>query len=82
MTFSYMIGIVWNGRPRLHGFRHPKIAYLNALKYYNINDCERIIIESHMWPLTITKFPSTLEAKIICLVDKGCSIYETFKRRA
>ena len=56
------------------------IASLNAQKFYNINDKEKMIIESHMWPLTFRKFPRTMEAKIICLVDKGCSIAETFKR--
>ncbi len=68
------------GRPRLHGFRHPKIASQNAQKFYNINEEEKSIIESHMWPLTITKFPKTAEAKIICIVDKCCSTAETFKR--
>lgn len=56
------------------------IASLNAQKFYNINDKEKMIIESHMWPLTLRKFPKTMEAKIICLVDKGCSIAETFRR--
>ncbi|MCI8393625.1 MAG: phosphohydrolase [Clostridia bacterium] len=68
------------GRQRLHGFRHPKIASENAQKFYDINDEEKMIIESHMWPLTITKFPKTIEAKIICFVDKCCSTVETFKR--
>lgn len=67
------------GRPKLHGFRHPQIACQNAEKFYQINNAEKIIIQSHMWPLTITKFPKTIEAKIICAVDKGCSICETFK---
>ena len=26
------------GRQRLHGFRHPKIASINAQKYYGINE--------------------------------------------
>ena len=67
------------GRPKLHGLRHPKIACQNAQKYYNINDKEKMIIESHMWPLTITKFPKTTEAKIICIIDKCCSTVETFR---
>lgn len=70
-----------SGRPKLHGFRHPKIASQNAQKFYDINEGEKIIIESHMWPLTITKFPKTIEAKIICLIDKCCSTVETFKRK-
>lgn len=70
-----------DGRPRLHGFRHPKIASQNAQKFYNINEKEKQIIESHMWPLTLTKFPKTTEGKIICLVDKCCSTVETFKRK-
>lgn len=68
------------GRPKLHGFRHPKIASENAQKFYDINETERNIIESHMWPLTLTKFPKTTEGKIICLIDKCCSTAETFKR--
>ena len=68
------------GRPRLHGFRHPQIASRNAEKFYHINETEKQIIESHMWPLTLTKFPKTTEAKVICIIDKCCSTAETFKR--
>ncbi len=75
-----MIGTQPIGRPRLHGFRHPKIASMNAEKFYNINDEEKLAIESHMWPLTFRKFPKSIEAKIICSVDKCCSIAETFSR--
>ncbi len=69
-----------NDHPRLHGFHHPQIASINAQKYYNINDETKEIIESHMWPLTITKFPKSLEAKIVCIADKFCSTRETFNR--
>ena len=68
------------GRPKLHGFRHPRIASENAQKFYDINETEKNIIESHMWPLTLTKFPKSTEGKIICLIDKCCSTAETFKR--
>lgn len=68
------------GRPRLHGFNHPMIASINAQKYYNINEAQKLIIETHMWPLTITKFPKTTEAKIVCIADKLCSTKETINR--
>lgn len=68
------------GRPKLHGFRHPKIASINAQKYFDINEAEKEIIESHMWPLTLRRFPRTNEAKIVCIADKLCSTKETFNR--
>ena len=69
-----------NEHTRLHGFHHPQIASINAQKYYDISDEARQIIECHMWPLTITKFPKSLEAKIVCIADKLCSTRETFSR--
>lgn len=66
--------------PRLHGFKHPAIASKNAQEYYDINEAEKLIIETHMWPLTITKFPKSTEAKIICIADKCCSLRETIHR--
>lgn len=68
------------GRPKLHGFRHPQIASRNAQKYFDINEAEKEIIETHMWPLTITKFPKSIEAKIVCIADKCCSVSETIHR--
>ncbi len=65
---------------RMHGFDHPRIASINAQKYFNINEEEKQIIETHMWPLTITKFPKTLEAKIVCAADKWCSTREILYR--
>lgn len=62
---------------RLHGFRHPKAALINARKYYKLNKVEEDIIEKHMWPLTMTKAPLCKEALLVCLIDKYCSLRET-----
>lgn len=62
-----------------HGYRHPLIASKNARKMCHINAETIKIIESHMWPLTISKIPSTKEAFIVCIVDKIMAIIETFK---
>ena len=64
---------------RLHGFSHPKTASENAKALCNINSSKQLIIESHMWPLTITKIPKTREAILVCLIDKYAAILETFK---
>ena len=61
----------------LHGFHHPSTALANAEKYYSVNDKERNIIKSHMWPLTITAIPRCREALIVCIADKWCSAQET-----
>lgn len=66
--------------PKLHGYRHPAISSKNAQEYYGINDKQRDVIENHMWPLTITKFPKSIEAKIVCIADKCCSTRETIHR--
>lgn len=64
---------------RLHGFFHPKKAYMNASRDYNINHIEKDIIIKHMFPLTISP-PRYKESVVVCMMDKICSIYETFKR--
>ena len=42
---------------------------------------ERDIIKKHMFPLTLTP-PAYKESLLVCLVDKACSIYEIFSRKA
>ena len=66
---------------RLHGFRHPRRAMENAVRYFDISPKERQIILSHMWPLTLTQPPRSREAWIVCAADKLCAIAETFRRR-
>ncbi len=61
---------------RLHGLHHPAIALKNASMRYTLTPCERNIIESHMWPLTLLHFPKYRAAFLVCLADKICSVYE------
>jgi len=62
---------------KLHGFVHPGFALINARKYFDLNPLEEDIIEKHMWPLTLFKFPRSREALIVCFVDKFYSLAET-----
>ncbi len=59
-----------------HGVTHPKIALKNAEKHFELNDRERNIIESHMWPLTMMHFPREREAVLVSLADKYCALAE------
>ena len=62
-----------------HGFKHPRLAAKNAKKMFNIDDDEKLIIETHMWPLTFTKFPKSKEAMLVCLIDKVEALKEIAK---
>lgn len=64
-----------------HGFRHPGIALTNARKHFSLTPIEEDIIRHHMWPLTPMP-PRSKEAYIVCLIDKWCSLKETFHRTA
>lgn len=65
---------------RLHGFFHPIVSLKNAKLYFNdINLIEENMISSHMWPLTFRKIPKCREAFLLCMVDKYCSLLETFR---
>lgn len=69
-------------REGLHGFRHPAVALQNAEREYPLNEKERNIIRSHMWPLTLFHAPCCREAALVCLADKCCSLRETLCCRA
>lgn len=62
-----------------HGFHHAHTAAVNAKEILNLGDTECRAIESHMWPLNITKIPMSRTAWIICLADKCCAVSEMFK---
>lgn len=68
-----------NDRTGLHAFTHPKTAFENASKLFNLNEKEKDIIVKHMWPVTFFHFPKYKESYIITLVDKYCAIQESIK---
>ncbi|MBR1622451.1 MAG: HD family phosphohydrolase [Pseudobutyrivibrio sp.] len=65
----------------LHGFSHSNTAKENAIKHFGIGKRTQQVIESHMWPLTITKIPKTREAWIVCIADKCISTRENLLSR-
>lgn len=58
---------------------HPLIAVKNAKKHFKINDKEKNIIESHMFPVNLNVKPNYPESIIVGLVDKGACMYENAK---
>ena len=46
-----------------------------------MNRIEADIISKHMFPLTFNP-PRYKESVIVCIVDKVCSIYEVFSKKA
>lgn len=62
---------------RGHGFTHPGIALRNAANDFKLTEIERNIIVRHMFPLVPIP-PKSVEGGIVCLVDKWCSLRETF----
>lgn len=63
----------------LHAFVHPKIALINSMKLFHLNNIEKDVILKHMWPVTFFSFPKYKESYIITLVDKYCAIEETLQ---
>lgn len=64
------------GWHRLHGYKHPNYACLNAKELYPpLSEKEDNIIRCHMWPLTI--FPSKYkEGLVVTFCDKYCAARE------
>lgn len=57
------------GRKGLHAYTHPKTAYENAKKIFNLNKKEKDIILKHMWPVTLA-IPRYKETFLMTYVDK------------
>ncbi len=61
---------------KLHGFRHAKVALINAERDFSLCKIEKDIIKKHMFPLNIAP-PRYLESIIVCIADKICAVLET-----
>jgi len=72
----------WHKNPKFtfHGFKHAKIAMKNAERDYGLNDKEKNIILSHMFPLNLFSFPKCREAWIVTMADKKSAITETMRK--
>ena len=64
-----------------HGMTHPKEALRNASRSFELNEIERDIVLTHMWPVTFLTFPRTKEGWITTITDKYCGSCETSQRR-
>ena len=62
---------------RWHGFKHPAIALKNATRDFKLTEIEKNLIVRHMFPLVPIP-PKNIEGGIVCMVDKWCSLKETF----
>ncbi|NLC48424.1 MAG: HD family phosphohydrolase [Tenericutes bacterium] len=58
--------------------KHPLEALNNSKEFFDVNDIEKDIILSHMYPITSEK-PKYIESKIVCTCDKVVSLYEFFR---
>lgn len=65
---------------RWHGFKHHRFALANAERDFVLNDTERNIIYSHMFPLTFWSVPRCREAWLVTLADKKVASRETAKK--
>lgn len=65
---------------KIHGYTHPKKAMNNAIRFYNITKREKAMVRWHMFPLTPHP-PTNLEAWIICISDKFCTVQEVMKAK-
>ena len=52
----------------------------NAVKHYRITDTEKTMIRRHMFPLTLVP-PTNLEAWVLCVADKICTVQEVMEAR-
>lgn len=61
---------------RDHVFNHPLYALENAEARFVLNDTERDIIATHMWPLPLNRFYRRWESLVVSCMDKACALAE------
>ena len=65
----------------LHAFAHPKIALINANKYFKLNEKEKDIIAKHMWPVTLFHIPKFRESFVVTISDKLSTLHSLKKKK-
>jgi uncharacterized protein len=65
-----------NGAQRLGS--HPLVALANATKYFELNDMQKDIIKSHMFPCNLI-VPKYKESWLVTTMDKVVSTYEMLR---
>ena len=59
-------------------FFHPYKSLENSVYYFDLNDMEKDIIISHMFPTLPHKVPKYLESWLVSFVDKTIATYEFY----
>lgn len=70
-------------KQRFSMFFHPYKSLENTCKYFNVNDMEKDIIITHMFPTLPHKVPKYLESWLVSFVDKVIAageFYESYAR--
>ena len=62
-----------NDTPYERLYTHPHMAVVNAKKYFELNETQENIIESHMFPMSKT-LPKSKEAVLVSLMDKDLKV--------
>lgn len=65
-----------SSKRKRHGRDHSYIASENASRDFDVSKKVKKVIETHMWPLNISDFPETKEARIVSVSDKAVTIGE------
>ncbi len=64
-----------------HGTSHARLAVENADRDFQLTEKEKQIIQSHMWPLNLTRIPRCKEAWVVTAADKICAFEEMVLHR-
>ena len=65
-------------KQRLSMFFHPYYSIENACKYFKLNDMEKDIIITHMFPTLPHKIPKYLESWLVSIIDKLVATQEFY----
>lgn len=60
-------------------FTHSKKSLENSSKLFELNEKEKDIIYTHMFPLNINRIPKYMESWVVSIVDKIAASYEFSK---